>query len=390
MTKPTPDMQGAQEATSKPKRTRRGNHDGAVFKYKGKWAAQMTVPDGRRKTYYGATEREVKAKLKAGLRDLDRGQKPADTRRKTAEFLEDWLIIARLTVRPRTYANYAQLVRRYAVPALGKVPVVRVSAEQVQQLYATMLEQGLSPTTVHHLHAVLHRAFAQARKFKIITENPCELVDAPRMAHHEMQTLSPERVRTFLVAAAGHRCEALFTLAVTTGMRQGELLGLHWADVDLTAGSVQVRTSLQRGEHGVVLGMPKTEKSRRKIELTEIALDALRRHRARQVEERLLLGPDWHEHDLVFPNGIGKPAAAGHILQREFYPLLERAKLPHIRFHDLRHTAATLMMLQGTPPKVVSEMLGHSQTGITMDLYSHVTPTMHRDAVTALNRLLKG
>jgi integrase len=189
-----------------------------------------------------------------------------------------------------------------------------------------------------------------------------ELVEFDRIATHE---------------AAGDRLEALYVLALTTGMRQGELFRLRWADVDLEGHALAVR------------GEPKTAKSRRQVLLSEVGVEALRRHAGRQAEECRAAGNEWREAGLVFANAVGGSLTTTNVTYRSFRPLLERAGLPVIRFHDLRHTAATLLLGKGIHPKVVSELLGHSQVGVTLDLYSHVTPTMHREAVGAFDDLLK-
>jgi integrase len=370
---------------------RHGNGEGTIRQRPdGRWEARLHLPDGTRKSFYGATRQDVARRLAEGRRDRDKGLPIVREKQAVATFLADWLEVVRPTVKPRTWIRYRQLVSKHANPALGTIKLMKLTPQQVQGMYANKLAEGLSTTTVNHLHAVLHRAFDQAVRWGLVVRNVCDLVDAPRMAHHEMQVLTPDQAKIFLAAAQGHRLEALFVLALTTGLREGELLALKWRDLDLDldGGTLQVRGSLQRTDEGLVIGTPKTPQSRRHVGLTTAAITALRAHRTRQLEERLQLGPSWHDHDLVFANAIGRPLEASDLLQRQFYPLLQRAGLPHIRFHDLRHTAATLLLLQGIHPKVVSEMLGHSQVGITLNLYSHVLPNMQRDATAAMDRLL--
>lgn len=223
----------------------------------------------------------------------------------------------------------------------------------------------------------------------IIQRNVATLVKAPRPRHHEMHVLSPAQVRVLLEAVRGDGLEALYVMALTTDMRRGELLALHWSDVDLDARFLQVRYTLQHLKGGTYsFTPPKTAQSRRKIALTDKAVEALRRHRRLQLEQRLKLGDAWHDEDLVFTRADGYPLRANHVLQRMFTPILQRAHLPLIRFHDLRHTAATLLLVQGIHPKVVSEMLGHSTVSMTLDIYSHVLPDMQKDATQALDRLL--
>lgn len=219
-----------------------------------------------------------------------------------------------------------------------------------------------------------------------------EAADPPRKERVEFRTLDPEEARRLLDTARGDRFEALYVLALTTGLREGELLGLHWKDVDLDRGRLQVVATMQRDRinKGFTFSEPKTDRSRRPVILTATAIAALRRHRVAQAEERLRAGPLWEDDGLVFANTVGKPVEAGNVLRRSFWPLLEKAGLPHIRFHDLRHSAATLLMSKGVHPKVVSEMLGHSKISITLDLYSHTVPAMHQEAAEAMDAIMQG
>jgi integrase len=205
-----------------------------------------------------------------------------------------------------------------------------------------------------------------------------------------MTALTPEQVSVLLAAAQGDRLEALYVVAVTTGMRQGELLALRWSDVDLGVRTVRVRATLMETKSGFEFAEPKSARSRRQISLTLTASAARRRHRAGQLKQRMRLGPSWTDHDLVFASEVGGPLDGSNILRRSFHPLLRRAGLPRVRFHDLRHSAATLMLSRGVPLKIVSEILGHSQISITADTYMHVTPGMQREATAALDAVLGG
>jgi integrase len=203
-----------------------------------------------------------------------------------------------------------------------------------------------------------------------------------------MHVLIPEQVRALFDGVEEDRLEALYVLAVTTGMRQGKLLALRWRDVDLVRGTLSVRATLQRTKQdGYTFSAPKTKHSQRQITLTRLAIAALRRHRVRQDVERLS-SPTWEDHDLVFPNTVGKPMDGMNLLHYHFQPLLKRAGLPRIRFHDLRHTAATLLLDRGVNPKIVSEMLGHASISITLDTYSHVLPTMQQSAAAEMDAAL--
>ena len=205
-----------------------------------------------------------------------------------------------------------------------------------------------------------------------------------------MVTFSEEQARTFLDAAATDRLEALYVLALTTGMRQGELLALRWSNLDFENGTVQVNATLQRTTAGFVFAEPKTARSRRQVALSVAAVASLQRHRARQIEERLGLGTAWVDDDLVFANEVGHPIDVSNLSRRSFWPLLQRAGLPRIRFHDMRHSAATLLLAQGMHPKIVADMLGHATIAVTLDLYSHTTPAMHRQAALAMDAILRG
>ena len=242
--------------------------------------------------------------------------------------------------------------------------------------------------SVRKLHAVIHTALTQAVKWDLVVRNVADLTTPPRDERHEFETLNPEEARSLLSAANGDRLEALYWLALTTGMRQGELLALRWRDLNIDAQSVQVRGTLTLREGRYVVSEPKTPGSRRQVALGNQVVEALRLHRTRQAAERLAKGSTWIDKDLVFANEVGKAIEPSNLRRRSFFPLLEKAGLKRIRFHDLRHSAATLLLSEGIHPKIVSERLGHSRVSITLDLYSHVTPTMQQQAVEAMDRLL--
>jgi integrase len=373
---------------------RRGHGEGSIQKRAdGRWAAAIDLGylngTRKRKTVYGKTRQEAADKLLALLQARKDGVPISPDTTTVGAFLTEWLETVKLTVRPRTYQRYEEYVRLHIKPSIGRIRLTRLTPQHVQRLYSQQLTAGMSPQSVLHLHRVLHLALSRALKWGLVARNVTEQVDPPRVARKEMRTLSPDETRRFLSAARGDRLEALYVLAVTAGLRQGELLALRWRDVDLEARTVRVVGSLQNipGE-GLTIVEPKTARSRRQVVISETAVDALRRHRVAQAEERLALGEAWHDLDLVFANAIGKPINPSNLLIRSYRALLTRAGLPRLRFHDLRHTAATLLLGAGIHPKVVSEMLGHSNIGITLDLYSHVTPTMQHHAADALDALL--
>jgi integrase len=211
----------------------------------------------------------------------------------------------------------------------------------------------------------------------------------PRVPKREMQVFTEKQAQYFLESAKSDPLEALYVLALTTGMRQGELLALQWKDIDFAGGALQVRRKIARiTGKGFVVSEPKTAKSRRKIPLAPRTLEVLKRHRASQNAQRLALGDAWEDQGWLFANAVGKPLDVGNLIRRSFQPLLKKANLPPIRFHDLRHSCATLLLVMGVHPKVIQERLGHSQIAVTLDTYSHVLPSLQEDAAQRLDALL--
>lgn len=373
----------------------RSNGEGSVYRRRdGRWAASLRLEGGRRRTYYGRTEREARSKLRAAQRALEDGL-PLTSERQTVEsFLVRWLSdVAATSVRPSTYTRYRQVLLGHVVEArrprpLGKLPLSRLSPQDLTGLYAAKLQEGLSPRTVGHIHRVLHRALRDAVRWGLVARNVCDAVDPPKVPHQEMKALSPDEARRLLGAAQDDPLEALYILAITTGMRQGELLALKWADFDPATGRLSVcRTVRWITGRGCVEWEPKSTRSRRNIHLAPMAVATLQRHRKRQAAQRLA-ADYWEDHDLIFCNEVGRHIEATNLLRRSWYPLLERAGLPRVRFHDLRHTAASLMLLQGVNVKVVSEMLGHSSVSLTLDVYSHVLPGLQAEAAARMEALL--
>jgi integrase len=346
---------------------------------------------GKRKDLYAKSRREAAATLKEAQKAVEDGLSLDGDKQTVAQFLERWLSASvKLSVKVRTYENYESIVRVRVLPHLGRKHLAKLTPLDVQGMYSKLTETGLSNRSVQHTHRVLHRALGQAVKWNMIPRNPCDGASAPRPTRTEMKVLTPEQVRTFLVATAEHPSHALYTLAITTGMRAGELLGLRWADIDLDAGRLTVQRALQQqNEAGLVFVTPKTTRSRRMILLSQRAIDALRSHRDRQTFQRRQIGTAWKDLDLVFPGPLGGPIDPSWSRQ-VFYAALETAGIPRVRFHDLRHTAATLALMQGVHPKVVSDMLGHGTVGLTLDTYSHLLPAMHQQAAAAMDAILAG
>lgn len=365
---------------------KRGNSEGSIYRRgDGRWAAALTLTGTGRRTFYGKSRQEVARRLAAAIRDRDQGIPVVPEKTAVASYLRTWLEGIESTIRPGTWVRYEEYVRLHINPSLGHHRLSRLAPQHVQELYSTKLAEGLSPTSVRHLHAVLHLALKQALRWGLAGRNATEAVLPPRRNRTNFRALSPEEAGRLIDAARGDRLEALYILAISTGARQGELLALKWREVDLTAGTIQIRATLRQDG---TFSEPKTDKARRQISLPGVALEALKAHRVRQLEERLSAGSLWQDHDLVLCNAVGRPLDANNMRRRSFAHVLRRAGLQRMRFHDLRHSTASLLLSQGVHPKVVQELLGHSQIAITMDTYSHLLPTLQKDAMEGLNRLL--
>ncbi|MFL5696617.1 MAG: tyrosine-type recombinase/integrase [Ktedonobacteraceae bacterium] len=371
--------------------SRRGHGEGSIYQRKdGRWAGSITLEGRKRKTFYGKTRKEVQEQLKVALHQKQQGTLVSSPRQTVEQFLTHWLEKAhKSTICIRTYIRYQQHLRVHIIPALGHYQLQKLSPQHLQAFYTLKLEEGLSAQTVFAFHSLLHKALDTAVRWSLLSRNVCDAVSPPRPKRHEIHTLTPEQAQQLLKAVNNHRLKILFVLALATGMRLGELLCLKWQDIN--DGSLQVRRTLYYvSKVGFVEAEPKTEKSRRNIILPAFVLEELKQHRIRQLEERLKAGEAWQEHNLVICTVIGGYISPGDISSKLLRNILQKAGLPRIRFHDLRHSAATLLLSMGVHPKVVQELLGHSQISMTMDIYSHVLPTMQKEAMEKINTLLQG
>lgn len=306
-------------------------------------------------------------------------------------WLDHWLEhIARRKVRPRTFESYETMVRLHLRPSIGRQPLAKLQPEQVEGLYAQMLGQGLSTATVLRAHRILSRALKVAMQRGRVARNVCTLIDPPTVKRAESSPLTGEEARRVLAAALDQRNAARWTVALAVGLRQSEALGLRWADVNLDTGSLSVRRGLHRVTgQGVVFEEPKSERSRRTLALPAQLVEALRVHRAAQLTERMLAGPLWEDGDLVFAQPNGRPLDR-KADWRAWKALLSAAGVREVRLHDGRHTAATLLLSAGVHPRVVMDLLGHSQMRTTTDIYSHVMPALAREAADRMGATLWG
>jgi integrase len=370
---------------------RRIQGEGSVYQRKdGRWVAAITTDEGKKKFIYRKTQKEALKELQLANQAKMQGTLITTKDQKLSDFLTLWLTdTAQPNLRDKTYIRYCELVRLHILPTLGKVTLQKLTPQHLQRLYNKKRQEGYAPQSILHIHRLLHRAFKDAVKWNLMPRNVCNLIDGPKVPRKEMQVLSHEQAHRFLDAAKGDPLETLYVLALTTGMREGELLGLQWKDIHFENGTLQVKRKIARIPHkGFVFSEPKTVKSRRNITLTTMALESLKQHRRLQNEQRLLVGPDWEDYDLIFCNAVGRPIEVGNMTRRSFRPILEKAGLPIIRFHDLRHSCASLLLSLGVHPKIVQELLGHSQISITLDTYSHVLPSLQKEAVQRLDSLL--
>lgn len=315
---------------------------------------------------------------------------PDPSSQTVAAYLAAWLGHVRGRVRAATYEGYEALLRLHALPHLGHLSIGEVTPLQVQGLYALLLapsDEGaaLSGGTVLNLHLVLTQAFAQAQRWQLIPANPLAGAQPPRPKRQPRIVVNTELLERLLKTVAGTWLELPAAIAAATGMRRGEILALRWQDLDADYSALRVQRSLQPTKAGLVFEQPKTPRSRRTVVLPEFLRPYLERQRNDQAARRELT-PDWAEHDLVVDSGEGRPVNPD-TLSAGWARHMRKHKLPQVRFHDLRHAHATLMLTQGVHPKVVSERLGHASIGITLDTYSHVLPTLQKEAAEAFDQL---
>jgi integrase len=372
---------------------RRGNGEDSITRRKdGLYMARYWVetPKGsKRKTIYGKKRDEVADKLARALAERADGIVYDDENLTVGEYLNSWLKgSVRGSVRQSTFDRYEIAVRVHIKPALGRVKLKKLSPAHVAGFYQDRLAAGSAPASVNKLHVTLRKALDQAVKWHMVPRNVAEAVKAPRPAPPEMRTLSAEETRKLIEVARGDKLGALYMLAVHTGMRQGELLALKWQDVDLENAKLSVRRTLTMSNGRILLGELKTKKSRRTIRLTDAAIQALHEHLARQLEGMERLGDAYRDEGLIFASQVGTPINPTNLRRRSFAALLRRANLPKIRFHDLRHTCATLLLSRNVHPKYVQELLGHANIAITLDTYSHVIPGMGDHAMRAMEDVL--
>lgn len=372
---------------------RRGNNEGSIVERpergKKKWMARITA-NSERKTDYFETYPEAQDWLLQMRLTIKQGLPIPDENQTFGDYLEDWLIAKKLTASPTYWERLEEYVRLHIKPTLGKIPLVKLTPQMLQALYAQKLNAGAADNSVKHLHNAIHLALEDAVQLDLIIRNVADRVKAPRVGHYEMQYYKPEEAMRFLAAAEGSRLQSMFVLMTTTGCRLGELLGLRWEALDLERGEMRITSVLKEVKGTRWLDNPKTPRSRRTIPLTDLAVDLLRQHEVDQRNERLPHGDSWNKDHLVFCTTTGRCYTRTNWRLQHYERLVAKAGLPYINPHGIRHTAATLLLLAGVQPHVVSEMLGHASVGFTLSTYGHVLAEMRLPARDAMQSLFGG
>lgn len=384
--------------------SKRGNSEGSIYEREkdGRWVGAVSLGwEGgkrKRKTVYGATQAEVIDKLDRLRSDIRQNLPVADERLTLEKFLKDWLAHVEPgengdgPIRRSTYVGYEVMVRRHIIPGLGRTRLTKLSPRDVESFLREKRVKpdkngkALSPRTVQLIRVVLRLALQQAVSWGLVSRNVVDLTRGPSVPQRKVNPLTAEQVRIFLDGVRGDRLEGLYVTAFSLGMRQSELLGLRWQDVDLERGTLNVAQTLERVKGGRKFNRPKSDRSNRTLVMPAVTLKALRAHRSHQNEERLGLGEEWEDHGLVFTSTRGTPLDHRNVL-RTYQRHLERLGLPPQTFHDARHACASLLLAQGVPLRTIMEVLGHSQIGITANTYAHLSVELKRDAADRMDAL---
>lgn len=396
---------------------RRSNGEGSISKrLDGRYMGQVSIPNpitgkSKRETFYGKTQKEVLEKINEIKYQVQTGTFTAENDITVGNWILTWLREYKDNrIKKGTLTNYTNYVNSHIIPYLGNIKLQELRADQIQGFYNHLLkegrkkpsankESGLSPTTIKRIHIIINSALKQALKNGIINKNPASAVTIPKQLKHEIQPLSREEIQLFLETAKEDRLYAAFILECGTGLRRGELLGLKWQDIDLENKILQVNRSLvvqydvnakDKGKKATYLEFetPKTEKSKRVISIPDNVVAELKTHRIRQKEEKLRIGKYYTDEDLVFCNIDGSRLHPVSFVSY-FKNLLKKAGVRDVRFHDLRHSVATLLLEMNEHPKVVQELLGHSTITTTLDIYSHVNLEKKEQAAAKLNTIFK-
>jgi integrase len=375
----------------------RANNEGTVYQRgDGRWVASVTqLRDGKRKrvSRYADSEDAARKKLTELTHKKDIHEPIHFGRETVGAWLETWLdVFIRPHRKPRTWASYHQTIHTYVLPAIGREKLSDFAPELIQAVLNYHVERGRK-RTASYIRTILCSAFGRAKKLEHIARNPVDGLETISVDAKETEVFTAAQAEAFFAAAQDHRLEGLFWLALSMGFRKGELCGLSLADVDFENATIHIRETVQRAKlpgekHSrVLIGTPKSRASQRKLPLPDCAMEAFRRHAARRENERLLAGSAWRESGRIFTSSIGTILDLDK-LTKIFHDLCERAKVPKIRFHDLRHSCGTFLHAQGVSPFVIAEILGHSQL-VTTRRYTHVDVPLQKSALEKVGNLLQ-
>src|SRR5579875_3127 len=378
--------QPSRQARNRPRKHHR-HGEGSIYQRKdGRYVAALRV-EGKRKVYYGKTYKEAQEKLQQALYEKKQGILATGPQQTLEQFLSHWMEhVQKPTVGLRTYVHERGWLYNHVIPVLGKVRMQQVTPEKLEMPYDLLQqEKNLKASSIRAIHATLHKVFDHAVRRNIIARNPCDLAITPRAEKFAIQPLNEEQAKRLVEAVRGDLLlEGLITMTITLGLRRGEVLGLKWEDIDFVNKCLSIRRSAGRvGKHGLIEKEPKTKSGVRKITLPDFLIDALKRHQQRQQEQKAKKGAAWKDSGYVFCNTVGNFYHESNLNGR-YKRMLQRAGLPDIRFHDLRHSAATILISMGVNPKVVQELLGHSSITTTLNIYAHVLPSMQQEAMQKL------
>jgi integrase len=381
---------------------RRGHGEGSITqRADGRWMVRVDLGRGlngkrRCKTAYTHTEAGAVAQLRRlGGRAID-GHLVSTSTPTVGDYLEDWFATHSDDWRPSTQRGYRGAIDRQLRPAFGPLRLEQLTPQVIQRWLTDQKQAHGARRRITLAHAILRSALTSAQRLQLISVNAAELVTVPRPQARVIEPLDVAHARVFLAAAQSHRLAALFSVALACGLRLGEATGLKWDDVDLATGELRIRQQLQVVNKRLVLQPLKTQKSRRTLALPQVCVEALRVYRTRQLEQRLKAGGDWVDEGLVFTLARrGKARRLGTALHprnvlRLLHALLQAAKLPRMRFHDLRHSAASLLIAEGVQLAEVSMLLGHSELRITADLYTHLVKQTSAKAARHMDAVLNG
>lgn len=376
--------------------------NGSFVRKRGKtWTAYYYLPGAvrRQRTKGGfRTKVEAQAYLTEQLGRLQRGSLVEPSRLTVAEYVtETWLPLMKHSVRASTWDSYNRMMTNHVLPHIGGVRLQDLTARHLDHLYRDLLaggrrdkkDGGLAPKTVRYMHTTIHKALRDAERKELVMRNVADAADPPRLDRdrREMQTWTAQQLSDFLNGMSDHEIFAAFLLCATTGMRRGEVLGLRWVDVDWGRARISVRQTVTSVNYRLVVGEPKTARSRRSIALDSTTLRYLRTHEERQMVAREQLGVGFEDQGLVFCRADGSPIHPDYMSQTFGYAI-SRLRLPRIRLHDLRHTHATLGLAAGVPAKVMSDRLGHATVAFTQDVYMHAIPQLEYDAADTIADLI--